>query len=196
MKQFMKKILTMVVVATLIIGAIPLYVNASEKDIVILYTNDVHCGINGYEKLAAYRAQLISEGYEVLTVDLGDAIQGEVLGTLTQGSAIVDLMNATGYDYAIPGNHEYDYGVERFLELEEKEADYTYLCSNWVKTADNKPVQEPYKVVEINDMKIGFVSVATPETYTKSTCSIFLSIKSCLHTGKNISLIPPLVNMR
>ncbi len=46
----------------------------------------------------------------MLLVDNGDAIQGEPLGTMTQGEAITELMNALKYDVAIPGNHEFDYG--------------------------------------------------------------------------------------
>ena len=38
---------------------------------------------------------------------------------MTTGEADIELMNAVGYDVAIPGNHEFDYGMERFLELTE-----------------------------------------------------------------------------
>ena len=71
----------------------------------------------GYAGLKQVRDTLEAEGYETLLVDDGDSIQGEVLGTLTKGEAIIDLMNDVGYDVAIPGNHEFDYGMERFLEL-------------------------------------------------------------------------------
>ena len=98
-------------------------------DIYILYTSDVHCGVDqgfGYAGLKQVRDTLEAEGYETLLVDDGDSIQGEVLGTLTKGEAIIDLMNDVGYDVAIPGNHEFDYGMERFLELTEK-AEFPYI---------------------------------------------------------------------
>ena len=98
-------------------------------DIYILYTSDVHCGVDqgfGYAGLKQVRDTLKAEGYETLLVDDGDSIQGEVLGTLTKGEAIIDLMNDIGYDVAIPGNHEFDYGMERFLELTEK-AEFPYI---------------------------------------------------------------------
>ena len=63
-----------------------------------------------------YKRQL-DEGYSTITIDAGDAVQGEVIGTLTEGSAIVELMNSVGYDYAVPGNHEFDYGMDVFKQL-------------------------------------------------------------------------------
>ena len=90
---------------------------AGEK-IVILHTNDVHCALDdaiGYAGLAAY-AGALEEQYgadRVTLVDAGDAIQGQAVGTLSQGEYIISLMNAAGYDLAVPGNHEFDYGVDR-----------------------------------------------------------------------------------
>lgn len=108
MKNKFKKILAMLMAVTMVAGIIVpgMSAKAGDNDIIVLYTNDVHCSIDDYAVLAAYRAQLISEGYEVVTVDAGDAIQGEAIGTLTEGSAIEDLMSTAGYDFAVPGNHE------------------------------------------------------------------------------------------
>ena len=68
----------------------------------------------------------------VLLVDDGDAIQGEPIGTMTKGEAIIDIMNTVGYDVAIPGNHEFDYGMDQFLALTEK-ADFPYISCNFNK---------------------------------------------------------------
>ncbi len=144
----------------------------TEGDIIVLYTNDVHCATEHYSTLAAYRAELIAEGHTVYTVDAGDAIQGEIIGALTEGSAIVEIMNAVGYDVAIPGNHEFDYTVPRFLELAEA-AEYEYICSNFVYVPAASEVFTPYVIKETGGLKIAFVGIATPETYTKSTPTYF-----------------------
>ena len=84
---------------------------ALQKDLVILYTSDMHCGIDqgwGYAGLYAIKESLSADNY-VLLVDDGDAIQGEPVGTMTTGEAILNIMNTVGYDIAIPGNHEFDY---------------------------------------------------------------------------------------
>lgn len=146
---------------------------ATTDEVVILYTNDVHCNIDNYPLLAAYRAELIAQGKTVITVDAGDAISGEVIGTLTEGEAIVDIMNSVGYDYAIPGNHEFDYGVDQFIDLAENKAEYEYLSSNFCDLTSNEPVLTPYTVVEANGRKIGFVGISTPETISKANPEYF-----------------------
>ena len=95
---------------------------ALTKNLVILYTSDVHCGIEqgwGYAGLYAVKEYYAADNY-VMLVDDGDAIQGEPIGTMTKGEGIIDIMNAVGYDLAIPGNHEFDYGMDNFLALTEK----------------------------------------------------------------------------
>ena len=170
-----KKWLAGILVGLLTLANIPVYVNADiDKDIYILYTNDVHCAIDDYSKLAAYAAELETEGHEVLIVDAGDAIQGEAIGSLSEGSAIIDLMNTVGYDYAVAGNHEFDYGMETFLSLtEDTNSDFKYLSSNFVDLKTGETVFDSFDIVELNGEKIAFVGVTTPESYTKSSPTYF-----------------------
>ncbi len=169
-----KKVFSLILAVITVISALPAAFAADiSEETVILYTNDVHCAINGYPLLAAYRAQLIDDGKNVITVDAGDAIQGEIIGTKTKGSAIVDIMNAVGYDYAVPGNHEFDYGTDTFLELANTEAQYEYTSSNFVDLREDKSVFEPYYIKEMSGVKIAFIGITSPETFTKSTPEYF-----------------------
>ena len=54
---------------------------------------------------------MLEDGSYVALVDAGDAIQGDAIGALTEGEYMVDLMNRLGYAAAVPGNHEFDYGM-------------------------------------------------------------------------------------
>ncbi len=95
----------------------------------MLFTSDVHCGGDqgfGYVGLKAVKDAAEAAGNHVLLVDDGDSIQGEPIGIMTRGEANIRLMNAMGYDAAIPGNHEFDYGMDRFLELAAM-ADFPYI---------------------------------------------------------------------
>lgn len=145
---------------------------AEEKEAIVLFTNDVHCAIEGYSKLAAYKAQLEESGNDVVVVDAGDAIQGEAIGTQTQGKAIIDLMNEVGYKYAVPGNHEFDYGMDTFLELASSEnSKFEYLSSTFVDMRTNETVFKPYDITEINGMKVAFVGhINTGKLYKVNTC--------------------------
>lgn len=171
----MKKIIAMFLTVIMIIAIVPsVFAETDNGSTVILYTNDVHCAIDDYPVLAAYRAELMAQGNTVITVDAGDAIQGEVIGALTEGEAIVDIMNNVGYDYAVPGNHEYDYGMETFLDLAKNKAEYNYISSNFYKLTSVKPVFKPYYIENISeDMQIAFVGITTPESVTKSTPEYF-----------------------
>ncbi|MBP1555380.1 MAG: bifunctional metallophosphatase/5'-nucleotidase, partial [Oscillospiraceae bacterium] len=137
-------------------------------EVYILFTSDVHCGIDqgfGYAGVTQIRDTLEAEGYTTILVDNGDSIQGETIGTLTKGEAIIELMNGMRYDIAVPGNHEFDYGTERFLELTEK-AEFPYICCDF--TYKDELVFEPYIIKEVAGLKIGFVGVTTPSTITTS----------------------------
>ena len=144
------------------------------KEIVVLYTNDVHCGVTdgmGYVGVARVKAALEAAGKEVILVDNGDAVQGDVIGTLSKGEAIVELMNDVGYDVATIGNHEFDYGMDQFKKNVSL-AKFQYVCCNFL---DDKgaAVLKPYTIIEKAGKKIAFVGIDTPESFTKSTPKYF-----------------------
>ena len=123
-------------------------------DIVILYTSDIHCGIDqgfGLAGLEAVRDYLISQGNDVILVDDGDHLQGEPIGTMTKGDALVDLMNDMGYSIAIPGNHEFDYGMDNFLSLAKK-AKYTYISCKF--NHEGELLFQPYVIRELAGNKV------------------------------------------
>ena len=169
-----KKILTVLIVlsamfslTTFVYAEESALSSVSDGDIVIIHTNDVHCNYTNYSKVAA-----LAEDADLL-VDAGDAIQGGVIGTLSKGEYIVDIMNYLEYDLAVPGNHEFDYGADRFLELAEQYAAYPYVACNFITTATGTSCFDAYKIFEVNGTKIAFVGIATPESFTKSTPTYF-----------------------
>ena len=139
----------------------------------ILFTSDVHCGVEknfGYAGLWEAKNALTAQGYDVLLVDDGDNIQGEPLGTMTKGEALVGLMDEMGYAVAIPGNHEFAYGMERFLALAES-ASFPYISCNF--NYKGELVFEPYVIRELGGKQVAFVGVTTPETLITSTPRYF-----------------------
>lgn len=138
----------------------------------MLFTSDVHCGMDQgftYVGLKAIKDALSADNH-VLLVDNGNSIQGEPLGLMTGGLASIELMNAVGYDIAIPGNHEFDYGADHFLELS-KAAQFPYICCNLFR--EDQLVFAPYTLKEFDGVKIGFVGADTPETIISSTPRYF-----------------------
>ena len=148
--------------------------SAKSNDIVVLGTSDVHCGIDqniGYAGLAAYKKAMQEKYNYVALVDAGDAIQGDTIGTLSKGEYIVDIMNEVGYDVVVPGNHEFDYGMDQFLNVIVPKMKATYVSANFMK--DGKPVFDTYKMMTFGEKKVAFVGISTPETLVKSTPTYF-----------------------
>ncbi len=145
------------------------------KGIIILHTNDVHCSFTrgepkntfGLADLAAYRAKLEDEGYDTILVDAGDFVQGGTLGTVSSGNYLLILMNAMNYDVAVPGNHDFDFGMKQFNNAV-KYLNCSYISCNFMNLSKKKTVLKSYKIVEKDGIKIGFVGVTTPQT-TKIT---------------------------
>ncbi|MBQ6383130.1 MAG: bifunctional metallophosphatase/5'-nucleotidase [Clostridia bacterium] len=173
----MKRLLGILLVLCLFLSCAATAENAApalEKDVIVLYTSDVHCGVDqgwGYAGLYTIKESLSASNH-VFLVDDGDAIQGEPIGTMTRGEAIINIMNTVGYDIAIPGNHEFDYGMERFLELTEK-ANYPYISCNFNK--EGEFVFDPYIIKEADGVKIAFVGVTTPMAPRSSTPRYFMN---------------------
>ncbi len=151
------------------------------QDIVVLYTNDVHAGVDtslGYAGLAAYKSEMETQygADHVTLVDAGDAVQGEAIATLSKGSYLVDIMNKVGYDVVTLGNHEFDYGMARALELMAMQKAAVVSC-NFKSLTTGKAVFNPYKIITYGDTKIAYVGITTPETFTKSTPTYFQDAK-------------------
>ena len=170
----MKNIPRILLATALVLGLTSPAYASDFAPIVILHTNDVHTATQGYAAVAAYEKELAGQygADRVTLVDAGDAIQGGPIGTLTEGASLVDIMNYVGYDYAIPGNHEFDYGMDVTLSLLEK-SNATYLSCNFMDLKTGKTVAEPYALETYGDVDVAYVGITTPESFTKSTPAYF-----------------------
>ena len=142
-------------------------------DIVILHINDVHSGLNdtvGYDGFVLYRDEMKKKYKNVITVDVGDHLQGGSICAISNGEAIIKLMNNIEFDVTILGNHEFDYGIEQLQKLGENITS-KYICSNFCYNKNKSSIFDPYKVVKAGNKAIGFISVLTPLTLTKTYLS-------------------------
>lgn len=184
MKKNVVKILSIAGIGLLLLlGVVFALKNASGSDeIVILYTNDIHTYIDNplkeenedaltYSKLAA-----LKDSFEnVILADAGDHTQGTAYGEMDEGKTIINLMNATGYDVATLGNHEFDYGMFGCLATIDR-AEFSYVSCNFRHEKDGvagETVLPSYEVIKAGGKKIAFVGITTPETFTSSTPAYF-----------------------
>lgn len=145
---------------------------ASEVKITIAHTNDMHARAVsgkvelGYDRIAGYVNKLKAENPNVLVLDAGDTLHGLPFANLEQGASIVKLMNAVPYDYMTTGNHDYNYGTPRLLELA-KQMNFPILAAN-VFGQDGKLVFKPYDIRTIGGVRVAIFGLATPETVYKA----------------------------
>ena len=166
----MKKFLSILLAVVMAFGCVGTVfaetVGGSENDIRIVYTNDIHCSYEKYDKVAT-----LAKDADIL-IDGGDAIEGDLIGTVSKGEYVIDIMNQLEYDVAGLGNHEFDYGID-LLKSYDKQSKYSYVCCNFIDLKTKELVFEPYKVVNVNDKKIAFVGVVTPASLSQANPAIF-----------------------
>lgn len=126
----------------------------------IVYDNDVHCSIEKYAQLAGVRSDLCGDVDYVATVSSGDYLSGGMVGAISEGDYIVDIMNNVGYDVVALGNHEFDYGMEKLFSLTEKLEAKT-VCANLVRVGSNERVYPAYHIVNYGDTKVAFLGLTT-----------------------------------
>ena len=142
---------------------------------VILHSNDVHGAIDLYAAMASLKADYEAQGAEVILADAGDYSQGTVYVSVHKGADAVTMMNATGYDVATIGNHEFDYGYAQLAE-NMKAAKFKVLCAD-VLGADGKTIFDANTIIEKGGVKIGFFGLETPEAQTKANPKLIQGLK-------------------
>ena len=177
----MRKLLSILCsVLLIVLLSIPVSAANAEKsnDIVILYTNDTHAYIDGplsFDTIGALKKNLEKQYRYVLLVDAGDHLQGTAFGSMDQGASVLQLMNKAGYDLATPGNHEFDYGMDTFLERVQ-EAEFPYLSCNLYHQEDGvrgENLLESFQAYHFGKEIVAFIGITTPETIVKSTPAYF-----------------------
>jgi 5'-nucleotidase/UDP-sugar diphosphatase len=141
--------------------------------ITLLHTNDTHGRAEeaandgmGFAKISALVRQFKADNKNTLLLDAGDTLHGTTFATLLKGESIVDVMNSVGYDAMAAGNHDFNYGYERLLELEDLMV-FSLLSAN-VKHEDGTRLFTPYVIKEVDGVKLGLFGLTTPETTYKT----------------------------
>ena len=149
-----------------------------DKDISIIYTTDVHCGVDtnlGYAKVADYKNKLAETNYVAL-VDAGDYLQGEFIGAISKGEYVMEIINEMNYDVVTLGNHEFDYGIDVLKSrLTEFKGEVVSCNFSYIGNKENKlNMVKPYVIKEYGIKKVAYIGITTPETLTASDPKLFL----------------------
>lgn len=174
MQRSFKRISLVLILAVLVFVITPFTAVFAEDTakIVIIHTNDSHARVfeddydgMGFAKVSTKVKQLKQENPNTILVDAGDALHGLPIATISEGASIVTLMNAMGYDVMVPGNHDFNYGYQRLIELSEMMS-FPLISANIIK--DGELLFKPYIIKEVDGIKLAFFGLTTPETAYKT----------------------------
>lgn len=145
----------------------------------ILYTSDIHAQLHTHDEFfwenekPVYRRRgglavlktMINHFRKqnpgnTLLIDGGDYFHGNAVASLTEGEALIPLLNDFNYDLILPGNWEVVYKKKKML-FDMGHATAAKICANmWHKTndADNgELIYPPYWIKYIAGAKVGFI---------------------------------------
>jgi len=169
----MKKVLSMILVLVMIFSLSTVTMAADDQvTITIVHTNDTHArvesgnGIIGFAKISTKVNELREANPNLLLIDAGDVFHGQTIATLVRGESIAKILNVMKYDVMVPGNHDFNYGQERLLELKDM-LDFPMLAAN-ISKEDDTQLLDGYMIKEIEGVKVGIFGLATPETAYKT----------------------------
>ncbi|MGR3291607.1 MAG: bifunctional metallophosphatase/5'-nucleotidase, partial [Paracoccaceae bacterium] len=157
--------------AAMILGTSILAVPATAEEIklTILGVGDVYNfgdsgGRGGFARLNAVARAERAANPNFLYVFDGDMLSPSVLSGFDKGQNAIDLTNIVPFDIAVPGNHEFDFGVENFFE-KVAASNYPWAAIN-ITNADGSPVAGLGGVMlkEFGDLKVAIIPVAQDTT--------------------------------
>lgn len=121
------------------------------KQLINLGQSKTPMGLVGIDSLV--QKHLKNETYDgYLFLDCGDLIHGTNIANIEEGAGIVKVANKMNYTATVPGNHDFNFGINRLLNLK-NELEFPILSANVYK--DNKPYFQEYIIKSINNTKIG-----------------------------------------
>ena len=168
------RILAALLAVCLVITMMPVISFAAETagttglndNVVVLYSGDINGGVDaniGLAGMAAYANEMKTKSKYVELVDVGNAVSGSVLASISKGEYVAEALNAAGYSIAVPGAGEFGYGVSRLVTGLSKTADYRYVSCNFTNTATGNTVFSPYKMVTYGETKVAYVGISDPD---------------------------------
>lgn len=139
------------------------------QKLVILHTNDIHSHFEQMARIAEIirqrKAACMADACQVIVIDCGDHLDRSRMETEgSRGLANIEVMNATGYDYAVPGNNEGLTFTYEMLEQLYAKADFTVIGSN-MRLQDSRrfpPWIEPYVITKRNGLRIALIGLNVP----------------------------------
>lgn len=162
------------------------------KTISVVHVNDTHGRVEENEKNGELGFAKLKTYYDnknvannALLLNAGDVVHGTTFATISSGDSVVNVMNQMGFDAMTAGNHDFNYGYQRLIELNEK-ANFPIFAANVVNEEGNN-ILDADSIIDVDGVKVGLFGLATEETKTKSSPANTegLTFVNSIETAKN-----------
>ncbi|HEX2925015.1 MAG TPA: 5'-nucleotidase C-terminal domain-containing protein [Ruminiclostridium sp.] len=120
-----------------------------------------------------------------LFLDCGDMFHGTNEANIKQGKGVVEVANLMGYNAMTLGNHDFNYGISRLMEIK-RQLNFPILSANIYK--DGKPAFDEYKIFEVGGKKIGVfgLTIADALSFTNSRDTHGVTIEDPIKSAQNM----------
>ena len=132
------------------------------------------------------RSELQSKGTTVWLIDAGDFSDGTPFSTEFHGEADMAAMNAAGYDFAVLGNHDFNYTLSHVRKLIDQ-AHYPILCANVAFTDNGWSLTPLFKIEQVESLRVGIFGLVTKEARSFPAVQEGLEIEGEVATARKIA---------
>lgn len=130
-----------------------------EQKLTIFFVNDQHGHIDNFAKIKHIVDEEKKE-HAVILACSGDLFSGNPIvdNHPKKGYPMIDIMNKTGFDISVIGNHEFDYGDQVLAERIEQ-ANFKWVCANVDMSKTNITQPAAFENIVTDDLKITFLGL-------------------------------------
>ena len=161
-------------------------VNAENNtSITFLHVNDIYeispnrDGIGGFSQLSSMIKHERGKNKNTIVTFGGDLLSPSLLSGMTDGKHMIKFMNAIGTDFAVPGNHEFDFGADIFTKRL-NESNFPWLAANL--SGSDAVIAD--KLITIDGYKIGIFGLITPDTPDLSSSGEKIKFSGLVDTAR------------
>ncbi|MES2144685.1 MAG: 5'-nucleotidase C-terminal domain-containing protein [Pseudomonadota bacterium] len=125
-----------------------------------VYSFEEEDGRGGFARLNAVALAERAANPNTLYLFDGDMLSPSLQSGFDKGQNTIDFTNLVPFDLAVPGNHEFDFGPENFIE-KMKASKYPWAAIN-ISNADGRPIEGLGGVMmkEVGGLKVALIPVA------------------------------------
>lgn len=159
--------------AASLLAALAFAAHAGETRISLVLTCDIYNmneenGRGGMARVAAVVKAEKARAPHVLVAHAGDTFSPSLMSGFDKGAHMVDLLNMMPIDVFVPGNHEFDFGPDVFLERL-REARFPVYAAN-LREADGSPIPGiiDSRIHTYGEVRIGVIGLTAEDSHKKS----------------------------